>query len=121
MPRFSDTSHAKLLTCHKDLQDICNEAIKIYDFAVICGHRTKEEQQKAFDAGFSKVRWPDSKHNKTPSLAVDLVPYPIDWNDRERFQQLAGIIKGIAHSKLIKIEWGGDWKMQDLPHFQLMR
>ena len=27
-----------------------------------------------------------------PSRAVDVVPYPIDWDDRERFHLFAGFV-----------------------------
>jgi peptidoglycan L-alanyl-D-glutamate endopeptidase CwlK len=79
--------------------------------------------------GKSKTRWPTSKHNAVPSLAVDLVPCPVDWKDRERFILLAGIVIGIAWKLGIPVRWGGDWdgdsniaehSFQDLPHFELI-
>lgn len=63
-----------------------------------------------------------------PSNAVDIAPYPIDWNDRERFTYLAGHVKMAAHMLGIKVTWGGDWNnnnevkdnnFDDLPHFEL--
>ena len=38
--------------------------------------------------GRSKLSWLESKHNCEPSRAVDIAPYPIDWDDRERFSHL---------------------------------
>lgn len=127
MPYFSKTSIEKLKTCHNDLQVICNKAIELYDFAVICGYRNKEEQSKAFKGGFSKVNYPLSRHNHLPSNAMDLCPYPIDWKNENRFYELAGIIKTVADYLLTsgkishKIQWGGDWRTlnKDLPHFEL--
>ncbi len=55
MPNFGKTSKQRLETCHKDLQTICNEVIKYYDFSVIEGHRTLETQQKYFKEGKSKL------------------------------------------------------------------
>ena len=127
---FGSSSKKRLKECHPDLQKIMNEAIKITDFSVLCGHRTKQEQDKAFRSGRSKLKFPESKHNQTPSLAIDVVPFPIDWNDTKRFVALYGIIRGIAHMMDIKIRWGGNWDMDDeiitdqnfndLPHFELV-
>jgi len=50
MPYFSQLSNLKLMSCHDDLQEVCNRAIKIYDFSVICGHRNEKEQNEAFNA-----------------------------------------------------------------------
>jgi hypothetical protein len=93
------------------------------------GYRGEQSQNKAFTEGRSKLKFPNSKHNSLPSNAIDIAPFPIDWKNRERFCYLAGIVKGIAHSKGIKIRWGGDWdndgettdnKFDDLPHFELI-
>jgi len=127
--KFGDRSKSNLEECHPLLQEIFNEAIKVIDFSIIEGHRSKEEQNKLFHKGLSKLKYPNSKHNRSPSMAVDAVPFPIDWKDRERFCLFAGIIKGIAHSKGIEIRWGGDWDMDnqisdetftDMPHFELI-
>lgn len=120
MPSFSKRSRDNLKTCHPLLQDVCNEAIKYIDFAVICGHRGKEAQEKAFREGNSKARWGESKHNSDPSLAVDLFPYPYDWDDRESFRVLADCIMGIAERQGINLVWGGNFRsISDMPHFEL--
>jgi peptidoglycan L-alanyl-D-glutamate endopeptidase CwlK len=104
------------------------EAIKVTDFSVICGFRGEKEQNEAYARGHSKLKWPQSKHNQTPSMAVDIVPYPIDWNDELRFRTLGAVVKEIwsqlppekrAGYALI---WGGDFKnFRDLPHFELKK
>lgn len=120
MPKFSKESEKKLSTCHPFLAEICNELIKEVDFTVICGHRDKQAQDEVFTKGASKAKWPKSKHNEYPSRAVDIAPYPIDWNNHVRFRELAKRFKQIAEHKNIKITWGGDFKnFPDLPHFQL--
>ena len=122
MPKFSQRSKDRLATCDKRLQDIMNEAIKEYDFSVLEGHRSLERQYKLYKEGKSQIdgRRKMGKHNYSPSLAVDIVPWPIDWNDIDRFKELAVIIKRIAKEKGIKIVHGGDWKsFKDYPHWQI--
>jgi len=129
MYKFGKSSQARLDTCHPSIQAILEEAIQIVDFTVLCGHRTKEEQDDVFHKGMSKVQFPNSRHNTMPSQAVDIAPYPIDWNNLERFTHLIGIIRGIAHSKGIDIRCGIDWdcdgditdhSFMDYPHFELV-
>lgn len=135
MPKFSTRSIQRLETCHRDLQVIFNEVVQHFDCTVVCGHRGEAEQNEAYNAGNSKLRFPQSKHNKTPSMAVDVVPYPIDWNDTDRMRYFAGVVKGIAAlmyrqgTITHQLRWGGDWdrdtevkdnKFQDLPHFELI-
>ena len=128
MPRFSNRSHGCLSTCLPSLEGIAKEAIKVVDFSVLWGHRVKVDQDKMVKKGFSKASWPTSKHNAWPARAFDLAPWPIDWNDRERFFFLAGIILTIARSREVGIRWGGAWSGQlnkdgdfdDLAHFELL-
>ena len=129
MPSFSEQSRANLAECHPDLQRLFNEVVKRFDCSVIEGWRGEEEQNKAFHAGKSKLMFPDSNHNKSPSLAVDVVPYPVDWEDVKRFNLFAGYVLGVAESMGIRLRWGGDWdgdmettdqSFHDLPHFELM-
>ena len=130
MPRFGRSSRSRLATCDEDLQDLFNEVIKHVDCSVLEGHRGKERQNKLYDEKKTKVRYPDGRHNASPSRAVDVVPYPIDWSDRERFHLFAGFVIGIAKSMEINIRWGGDWnqnfevddnQFDDFPHFELKK
>lgn len=129
MYSFSKLSTQKLGTLHPDLQLILNETIKIYDFSIICGYRNEVEQNAAFNERKSKLCWPDSKHNSLPSIAVDLAPYPIDWENRDRFIFLAGIVYCVSQQLGIEIRFGGNWSMSwqfedqkfdDLVHFELV-
>ncbi len=132
MPNFSLKSKAKLETCHTDLQRLFNEVVKHFDCTIICGFRGKDEQDKAVAAGNSKTPWPTSKHNKSPSLAVDVMPYPVDWSGSkesiERITLFAGFVLGTAKQMGISIRWGHDWNcdtipdpkgLVDRPHFEL--
>jgi len=128
MPRFGKTSNSRLVTCDMRLQKLFNEVVKHFDCSILDGHRGKKEQNKAYKEGKSKVFYPNGKHNQIPSVAVDAVPYPIDWKDRERMTYFAGFVLGVALQMDLNIRWGGDWNMNtqlkdnnfdDLPHFEI--
>ena len=129
MPRFGKKSKERLSTCDEKLQKVFNEVIKKVDCSVLEGHRGERKQEQYFTEGKSKVRFPFGRHNSNPSRAVDVVPYPIDWDDRERFNLFAGYVLGIAEGLGIEIRWGGDWNknfkvddnnFDDFPHFELI-
>lgn len=134
MSHFGTRSKNNLEQCDNELQRLFNEVIKYYDCSIICGYRGKEEQDEAYFSGNSDKKFPESKHNIYPSIAVDVVPYfkdrpHIRWHDKESFYHFAGYVKGIASLLNIKIRWGGDWNMNknlhdqtffDLPHFELV-
>jgi len=138
MANFGRASKRRYNTLHYKLQMILDEAIQVMDFTIVCGFRNARNQEKAFKEGRSQLRWPKSKHNQNPSIAVDIAPWDpsmrkgrgdIDWNNRDRFILLAGIIKGVAHKLNIQIRWGGDWdsdtfmrdqKFIDMPHIELV-
>jgi len=135
MPRFGKKSKRQLETCHYKLQEVFNEVIKTVDCSVLEGHRNKADQNKLYEEGKTKLQYPLGRHNELPSRAADVVPYPIDWNDRERFTLFAGFVIGTAKSMGIKLRWGGNWdmweekgrwevndnKFDDFPHFEIRR
>jgi len=119
MYRFSKRSLENLATCDEQIQLILRQAIQRIDFAVICGHRNKDDQEKAFLSGNSQLHFPQSAHNDFPSMAVDIAPYPIDWENIRRFKVLKKIIFEEAEKLGIDLVWGGDWSFRDYPHYQL--
>lgn len=128
MPKFSAASRARLETCDIRLQSLFNEVIRHFDCTVLEGHRGQDAQDNAYASGKSQVKWPDGKHNRMPSKAVDVAPYPIDWNDIRRFYYFAGFVLGVAARMQIPIRWGGDWdrdtlvndqNFNDLVHFEV--
>ncbi len=123
-----------LATVHNDLEIIMEDALDvgIMDISVIEGHREWARQNKYYISGKSKVQWPDGKHNKIPSEAVDATPYingKVSWN-KMHCCVLAGIILTCAAKRGIKLRWGGNWDMdsepitdqdfQDLVHYELV-
>jgi len=128
MPYFGEKSKERLNTCDSNLQKVFNEVIKHVDCSVLEGHREKDRQNKLFKEGKTKVKYPNGRHNRQPSSAVDVTPYPVDWKDRERQTLFAGFVIGVASQMGINLRWGGDWdqdfqvvdnRFDDFPHFEL--
>ena len=127
MPKFSTASALKLSTCHPDMQTLFNEVVKTYDCTIVCGHRNEADQNKAYNEGKSEKRWPESKHNTTPSQAVDVMPYlpqvGIDWKDEKALYLFIGKVMVIAHQLWLKgdmahqvrfgVDWDGDGRTLD--------
>lgn len=113
MPKFSAASEKQLATCHPRLVLVLREAIKYYDFSVVEGHRGKVAQNIAYKRGASQLPWPLGNHNKTPSDAADLAPYPADWKEGEkphlRFATMMGVILVCSIQLGIKVRFGQDW------------
>ena len=129
MPRFGKKSKEQLATCNEKLRRVFNEVIKTVDCSVLEGHRNQDRQDSLYEEGKTKVKYPHGRHNELLSRAADVVPYPIDWDDRERFHLFAGFVLGTAKQMGIKLRWGGDWninwfvddnKFDDFPHFELI-
>ena len=128
MPAFSEKSLAKLATCDPLLQRVFREVVQNFDCTILEGHRDEARQNQMVAEGKSQVRWPDGKHNTVPSCAVDVTPYPIQWDDRERQTLFAGYVLATAKAMGVKLRWGGDWDrdtevrdntFDDLVHFEL--
>jgi hypothetical protein len=146
MPKFGTLSTANLSECHADLVKLFNEVIKHRDCQIIDGGRTYDEQVKNVAKGVSQTM--NSLHvisaTRRKSLAVDVMPYPFDWNKIEKglnalkhadpSMQIAevyhfqGFVLGIATMMGIDIRQGVDWNgngqfedssFVDLPHNEL--
>jgi len=105
MPHFGKRSKQRLKGVDTKLVNVLNELVKIMDVTIIEGLRSQERQDELVAKGASKTRY--SKHIQ--GKAVDLAPYPIDWEDRERFHYMGGMVRGIGQQLNVNIRWGGDW------------
>jgi len=128
MNKWSNTSKERLEQCDERLQALAEAVLQIHDCSVLTGHRSENAQNQAYVEGYSTIQWPYSKHNKLPSLAIDLAPFPINWKNTKRFYYFAGIVMGVAKQMNLPIRWGGDWDMDndlddsnflDLVHFEI--
>lgn len=126
------------------------------DFTVLEGVRSRENMMINYGKGrtaaqvvakgipahyakpnLKKVTWLNnpfaSSHAADPkdglSKAVDVAPWPIDWNNGDRFEALAEHIMATAKRLGVKLCWGRDWNMNgryeekgetDGPHFELV-
>ena len=123
--KFSTISMERLDTCHRQLKKLIMlvMAEQVMDFSVLCGHRGKVAQNEAVRKGRSLLCYPHGRHNKLPSLAVDIAAYPIDNfnNDNTvRTKQLSVVVKRVARANKIPVFWGGDWThFVDIYHYQL--
>lgn len=93
---FGATSVARLMTCHPLIVTLFQRAIKRadmpHDLTVVYGHRTHAEQAALYAKGrttpgprVTNAAPGQSKHNTSPSQAIDVVPFiagkpsPADW------------------------------------------
>lgn len=140
MPKFGRRSFEVRNALHPDLMLIFDTVIQHFDCSLIEGYRPKERQDMLFEQGFSDVKWPNGKHNVSPSLAVDAMPWHqerphIDWAHSKSITHLAGFVRGVAVVLFSQrrithlIRWGGDWDrdfdvrerqaFNDSPHYEL--
>tara|TARA_R100001082_G_C4240046_1_gene106942 strand:- start:12 stop:392 length:381 start_codon:yes stop_codon:yes gene_type:complete len=126
MPKFGKRSKERLRGVDTKLVNVLNELIKIMDVTIIEGLRSEQRQEKLLKEGSTKTKF--SKHIE--GKAVDLAPYPIDWNDRDRFHYMGGMIRGIAKQLNVNVRWGGDWdsdgetkdnQFDDLVHVEIKK
>ncbi|MDN3273402.1 M15 family metallopeptidase [Frankia sp. RB7] len=91
------------------------------DFTVIQTLRSVEEEKEHVAAGRSQTM--NSKHLPGPdgkARAADCAPFPIDWNDLERFSRLNDLIQRAAKELGVVVTWGGTWKtLKDYDHWEL--
>lgn len=148
---LSKLSLGRLEGVNPTLINVVKRAIEItqQDFLVVEGVRTKEQCYINYGKGrtvaqctakgvpakyaqpkLAKVTWLNnpltSKH--VTGKAVDLVPYPVDWNDLSKFDQIAKAMFAAAKELGVSIRWGADWDNDgnyrekgeyDSPHFEL--
>ena len=124
MPRFSKKSLRELDTCDPLLQYLFKEVVIHFDCSIIEGKRSLKEQEELLKEGATKTL--DSAH--LTGKAVDVYPYPVDFEDRDRWHYFGGFVLGTARQFGIDVIWGGDWDndtktkdntFDDLMHFEL--
>ena len=138
--QYGKGSLVALKGVHPDLVRLFKDVLKEIDHTVIQGLRTKEEQDRLFSEGKSKLKGADPGAKHVYGLAVDVAPYPVIFPENTktrgelikaygRFYFFAGFIKAKAIELGLRIRWGGDWdgdydfsdqSFDDLVHFELL-
>lgn len=139
--RLGAQSLARLKGVHPQLVRVVQRAIEIstVDFMVLEGVRTPQRQRELYAQGRTKpgpkVTWTLTSNHFVKSdgfgHAVDLVPWPVDWEGPTRFPKFDEISRAMfaaADELGVKIRWGADWDGDgkprergetDSPHFEL--
>ena len=149
--QLSQRSLDRLHGVDQKLVAVVKRAIELspIDFMVLEGIRTREQCMINYGKGrtaaqcsakgvpakyakpsAAKVTWLNnpfaSKH--VSGKAVDLVPYPVDWNDLKKFDQIAKAMLQAAKELGVPVRWGADWDNDgkprergesDSPHFEI--
>lgn len=138
---LGSTSRKRLAGVHPALVRVVTRAIALstVDFTVTEGVRTPQRQRELYAQGRTKpgrkVTWTlISNHFKQPDgygHAVDLVPWPVDWEGPvhfPKFDAMAQAMFAAADELGVNIRWGADWNQNgkprergesDSPHFEL--
>ena len=122
--KFGKKSIRLLADVHPDLARVAYRALSlgVMDFTVTTGKRTLEEQARLYAQGRTqpgpKVTW-TMKSNHITGHAIDIAPWPIDWDNETQFAVLAGVMKVAAKLENVELEWGYDLWGKDLPHYQM--
>lgn len=133
MATFSVASSSNLAGVHPVLVAVCQAALQVIDFKVMDGVRTIAESQANQISGVSRLKDP-TKSKHLPQAdgyghAVDLAPWPVNWQDIEMFCVLAGVMFAEAKRLGVRLRWGGDWnsdrstldeRFRDYGHFELV-
>lgn len=154
--KLGKASLQNLQDVHPDLVKVVKRAIQLttHDFKVLEGVRSKEQcyinygkgrtaaeiQAKGVPEKYAKpkaakVTWLKNPLNSMHCIqpdgfghAVDLVPYPIDWNDLKKFDAIAKAMLQAAKELDVQLRWGADWDADgklrergetDSPHFEI--
>lgn len=135
MAEFGEKSKARLATCDDRLVQIFRAVNDQRPCTILEGVRSQEDQDRDFEKGVSRLKWPHGKHNvQEPGelcKAVDVKPDDMTFDPPEppeRWKEFADQVQAVADSLGILIRWGGAWAgtypnppgvLNDLDHFEL--
>ena len=132
---YGSNSLTNAAQCTDNLQLVLLEHSNYFNSSIVCGHRDKLTQAKAFVNGVSKVNWPNSKHNSKPARAFDIYPWhdkyksltedeevisrivatagcshrgALDFIRTQYYMQAQSVMIAASIAK-VELRWGGDW------------
>jgi peptidoglycan L-alanyl-D-glutamate endopeptidase CwlK len=155
MPKLDAVSIARLTGVDPDTVRVVVRAAELtaQPFKVLEGVRSKARQIQLYGQGrtqaelkakgvdpvyakpeMPKVTWTlNSNHFVRADgygYAVDLVPYPVDWNTPSKFDAIAKAMFAAGAELGVEIRWGADWDQDgkprergesDSPHFERVK
>lgn len=109
-PKVKDKAQAFLDECKK-------AGLNVIIYSTYRDHESQNDlyAQGRTKAGkvVTKAKGGDSFHNWRVAFdAAPVINGKIDWNNTKAFERMGAI------GKKVGLEWGGDWKFKDMPHFQ---
>lgn len=132
--KLGPKSQERLNQVRADLKAVCYKAFETmpFDITITEGLRSQKRQAELFAQGATKVM--TSRHMS--GNAIDMCPYPVDYNDTARFKIMAHHMFAAAKELGTTIRWGGNWSridenqpypplkpgskpLVDMPHFEL--
>ncbi len=109
----------KLANLNPALASVVAQAAAGQPLVVAETGRSPEQQAAYYNAGLSKTL--NGRHVVTApgqqAQAVDVDPYPVNYNDLEAYKQYGARAKAIAQAAGLPVTWGGDWGW-DYRHLQ---
>ncbi len=127
MYKFGNRSLQRMDGVHPLLRE-CAERVLSYGIIDLTvpefgGLRTIDDQRNLVASGASQTL--NSLHRAQETgygHAIDLAPYPVDWDDYFRFALMGSLMFRAAMEIGVPLQWGGHWRsFKDYPHFQLPR
>lgn len=124
--KFSERSLMRMEGVDEKLQDVMHMALQLtkIDFGIppYGGIRTAEEQNLLWKEGKSLATGYGNKKSKHQSgNAIDIYAYVdgrASWEE-EHLAKVACAVLQAANRLGYEVDWGGLWKFNDMPHFQL--
>ena len=120
---FGVSSEKKLATVDPELVEVPRLVMSwgVYDFTIVWGWRSDQQQMDAFLSGNSKKKT-GSLHQVTKdgspfAQAIDFAPWvnsSIPWKDTHAFAVLGGMMIAAGEQLGIPVVYGGDWDMDGL-------
>lgn len=120
---FGTSSEKKLATVDPELVKVARLVMSwgVYDFTIVWGWRSDQQQMDAFLSGNSKKKTGSyhqvTKDGKPFAQAIDFAPWVngrIPWKDTHAFAVLGGMMIAAGEQLGIHVVYGGDWDMDGL-------
>jgi peptidoglycan L-alanyl-D-glutamate endopeptidase CwlK len=105
--RWGLRSLQNLSGIHHDLRRVADRALQLttQDMTVIEGIRSIERQRQLLAQGHTRTL--NSRH--ITGHAIDVVPWPVDWDDWDKFDALGTAFARAARELDIPVVWGAAW------------